>query len=70
MTTVTADIYILRLWLEPSQEGPTWRASVTDAKSQERRYFATPEALTLFLRELVSTVSPAKEDESNGKPLA
>jgi hypothetical protein len=54
MTTVTADVYILRVWLEPSQEGSTWRASVTDAKSQEKRYFVSPEALGLFLLELLS----------------
>jgi hypothetical protein len=61
MTTVTADVYILRMWLEPSQEGSSWRASVTDAKAQEKRYFANPEALTLFLKELVGTVPLTKE---------
>jgi hypothetical protein len=43
------------MWLEPSQEGPTWRASVTDAKSQERRYFATPEGCVKFVKELVES---------------
>jgi hypothetical protein len=61
MSTVTADVYILRMWLEPSQAGPTWRASVTDAKSQEKYYFATPERLTLFLQELIGTPFIDKE---------
>jgi hypothetical protein len=48
MTTVTADIYIVRVWLEPSQQGPIWRASITDARSHEKHYFANPDALVLF----------------------
>jgi hypothetical protein len=65
MTTVTADVYILRVWLEPSQAGPTWRASVTDAKAQERRYFATPEALSVFLLELVNVATPNKNNKTS-----
>lgn len=60
--------FIVRVWLEAgssvtgsSVSGPAevgsrgvWRASVTDASSQERRYFPSPESLLAFLERLPS----------------
>ncbi len=48
----TAQTYVLRLWLEP-REPPNWRASLSDPRHQDIRYFASPEALLEFLTELV-----------------
>ncbi len=32
-------VYVLRLWYEGAAEGPTWRASIRQGSSGERRYF-------------------------------
>jgi hypothetical protein len=47
---LTADIYIIRVWLEPSQGSYVWRGSISHTQSQERHYFAEPSALLLFLQ--------------------
>lgn len=49
---------IVRIWLEPSQDQPIWRASVTDTRSQEKRYFQDRVELERFLNALKQT--PAK----------
>jgi hypothetical protein len=54
------DIYILRLWHEAS-EPEAWRVTLTDAKSQEKKYFASLETLIAFFREKL-------ELESEGVP--
>lgn len=49
--------FIVRVWLEagglepasPDVPGP-WRASATDASSQERRFFSSPGSLVAFLQ--------------------
>lgn len=43
------EVYVVRIWLEPSGEGAAWRACATDIRSQERSFFTTPEALKVFL---------------------
>lgn len=52
MIDKSCGVYIVRLWLEPSTQGPdVWRASATDTASNERHYFASPDALSSFLLE-------------------
>lgn len=48
-------VYVVRIWLEPTQGGEgVWRASVTETRTQERRYFTNPEELKQFLERCVS----------------
>ncbi len=42
--------FIVRIWLEPDAINPAWRASLTDPKTSERRFFSSPESLAAFLR--------------------
>ena len=54
--------YLLRFWQEqrehPDLSG-TWRFSLEDPQSGERRGFASLEALTAFLRQATSGPGPA-----------
>jgi hypothetical protein len=63
MRRVTADVYIVQVWLESSQEGFTWRASLTDAKAQQKYYFANPEALINSIENLVNFERPKRESK-------
>ncbi len=42
--------YMLRLWWVQREQGPTWRVSLEDARTGERRGFADLEALFSHLR--------------------
>jgi len=47
-------VYILRVWLEHDrpEDGPSWRASLTDElDGRTPRYFASPQGLLDHLRE-------------------
>lgn len=44
-------MYVLRIWYEPCQQGDVWRASVTHVHTQEKRYFQSVEELLGFLRQ-------------------
>ncbi|KIQ55145.1 hypothetical protein [Meiothermus taiwanensis] len=41
-------VYVLRIWYEPSPEGEVWRASVS--QGEERHYFAELQELARFLQ--------------------
>jgi hypothetical protein len=43
--------YLFRLWLEPGEAEATWRASLEDAHTGERRGFTSLEALFAFVLE-------------------
>ncbi|MCS7067997.1 MAG: hypothetical protein RMK51_00465 [Meiothermus sp.] len=49
MATTCTQIYVVRIWYEPTPEGEVWRASVS--QGEERHYFAEPSALTAFLQQ-------------------
>lgn len=49
MNLKPSQVYVLRVWYEPSPEGEVWRASVS--QGEERYYFAEPSALTAFLQQ-------------------
>lgn len=43
-------MYVLRIWYEPCQQGDVWRASVTHVHTQEKRYFQSMDELMGFLK--------------------
>jgi hypothetical protein len=45
--------YLLRLWQEPGEGAPIWRASLESPQSGERRGFADLASLTAFLEEQI-----------------
>ncbi|MGK0617433.1 hypothetical protein [Meiothermus cerbereus] len=49
MTLKPSQIYVVRIWYEPSPEGAVWRASVS--QGEERHYFADVSSLTTFLKQ-------------------
>jgi hypothetical protein len=49
MNPKPSQVYVLRIWYEPSPEGEVWRASVS--QGEERHYFADASTLTAFLRQ-------------------
>lgn len=53
MNLKPSQVYVLRVWYEPSPEGEVWRASVS--QGEERHYFAEPSALTAFLQKEMET---------------
>ncbi|ADH64799.1 hypothetical protein Mesil_2960 [Allomeiothermus silvanus DSM 9946] len=54
-------VYVVRIWLEPTQGGEgVWRASVTETRTQERRYFTNPEELKQFLERLFRCAKAAR----------
>ena len=56
MTQYTFGTYIVRVWLEPTAKvGQTWRASILDNTTKERRFFSDPESLIVFLESLLGT---------------
>jgi hypothetical protein len=60
---ISSQTFIVRVWLEAGVPG-VWRASATDASTQERRFFPSPESLVDFLKH--SPGQPA--DESGPQP--
>jgi len=59
-------IFIVRIWLEPNQDGPgRWRASVLDPGTHERQYFSRPNELAQFWLEASPLWPlPSKEEEA------
>ncbi|WP_299429377.1 hypothetical protein [uncultured Meiothermus sp.] len=49
MSPKASQVYVLRVWYEPTPEGEVWRASVS--RGEERHYFADPRELARFLSE-------------------
>lgn len=60
--TPRAQTFIVRIWFEFTASAPTWRASVTDANTQERRFFSSSERLTAFLSGSLDEPEPAQTD--------
>ena len=56
--------YLLRLWQVESKGRLVWRASLEDARTGERRGFASIDALLGFLREQTDVVTDLLEDEN------
>ena len=56
--------YLLRLWQIESKGQLVWRASLEDARTGERRGFASIDALLAFLREQTDVVTDSPEDEN------
>ncbi|GIW24980.1 hypothetical protein [Meiothermus sp.] len=53
MAATSTQVYVVRIWYEPTPEGEVWRASVS--QGEERHYFADPQALAAFLQQEVQT---------------
>ncbi|THF70919.1 hypothetical protein E7T06_04995 [Deinococcus sp. Arct2-2] len=51
-------VYLVRIWHEPGDTQPVWRASVVAPHGTERRYFAHPEVLLAYLRAQVLGEAP------------
>jgi hypothetical protein len=51
MNPKASQVYVLRVWWEPGQEGPVWRAALSRGGKEEKRLFASLEALLAFLSE-------------------
>jgi hypothetical protein len=49
MSVEQAGIFLVRIWFEGSAPGTGYRASVTDLRSNSKRYFSSPEELAGFL---------------------
>ncbi len=60
--TPRAQTFIVRIWFESTASAPTWRASVTEANTQERRFFSSLERLTAFLSGSLDEPEPAQTD--------
>ena len=63
-----AQTFIVRIWFE-SASALTWRASVTDANTQERRFFSSSEGLTAFLSGSLDEFEPAQTDSDSPTAL-
>lgn len=59
------EIYLLRVWYEPSERMPAWRASLHLPHGAPRRYFATRAALLTCLLELLNEPEPNLSTESS-----
>jgi hypothetical protein len=51
--------YMLRLWQVQGEGGAVWRATLEDARTGERRGFASLEAFVAWLREETDALSMA-----------
>ena len=56
--------YLLRLWQIESRGRLVWRASLEDARTGERRGFASIDALLIFVRRQTSTARDADKVEA------
>ena len=59
MSTHLLTFLVLRVWWEPSADGPQWRASLYDPQGQTRRHFTAPRAL---LRCLLAAINPVSAE--------
>ncbi|GEM85761.1 hypothetical protein [Meiothermus granaticius] len=61
----TPKLFVIRVWLEPTGEGGSvWRASATNTRTGERRYFQHPSELVQFLNASVGGAMGATEPSS------
>ncbi|RIH89559.1 hypothetical protein [Calidithermus roseus] len=51
MNPKAGQVYVLRIWWEPDQEGTVWRASLSRGGKGKKHLFASLEALLTFLEE-------------------
>jgi hypothetical protein len=58
-------VYLLRVWYEPSDQEPVWRASLHLPDGTPRRYFAVPSTLLAYLS---TVLDPAHTTESLPAP--
>jgi hypothetical protein len=49
MPAKNAWAYLVRVWLEPGEDGGVWRASLTDLATRQARYFADYTNLLQYL---------------------
>jgi hypothetical protein len=49
MSVEQAGIFLVRIWFEGSAPDTGYRASITDLRSNSKRYFGSPEELAGFL---------------------
>ena len=59
--------FLLRLWAEPGDNSPIWRASLEDTRTGKRQGFPSVEALIAYLREQTSLplVPPARDSKGS-----
>jgi hypothetical protein len=60
--TPRAQTFIVRIWFESTAQSLVWRATVTNANTQERRFFSSSEGLTAFLIGSLDEPEPAQTD--------
>ena len=56
--------FLLRLWQADSNHAETWRASLEDPSTGERKGFADVDALVGYLRSLVAETMPAEAEQN------
>lgn len=56
--------FLLRLWLAQSDSGLVWRASLQEARSGERRSFATLEEAFSYLEQTTGALAQEHEERS------
>ena len=49
------EIYVMRMWHEGQKE--SWRITITDTKTQEKKHFATLETLMQFLKDKLEAIT-------------
>lgn len=47
------ELYLLRIWYEPTEPTPAWRASVHPPQGAPRKYFASRSDLIRYLSEVL-----------------
>lgn len=52
-------LYLLRVWHEYDGDRPVWRASVKLPHEEQRRFFASPDALLRYLEGCLGPVGPS-----------
>jgi hypothetical protein len=58
--------YLLRLWRVGSADAPSWRVSLEDVRTHERRNFASLEQLVAFLKEQTDRNTEQADRPDNG----
>ena len=59
--------FLVRLWQAGDQRHPTWRASVQDPHTGERRGFAELKGLFTFLEEQTNNADQPNDSETTGQ---
>jgi hypothetical protein len=60
--------YLLRLWRVSSEEETTWRASLENARTSQRKSFASLDDLFRFLRQQTDTLPDPGESATGPEP--